>query len=140
MFRFNVQWKIILVRFNFVKLVLFLFYSCQSLFTFLMLHSLSLFLFNPFCLLDGKGRVLTIFLTFSISCWNKISLWIKWVFLVDIRLVYESNLKNLGKKVFLMIKNCIKHFILLFDIFVRLYYFCIVYVENKYLIDALYFP
>ena len=68
MFWFSVQWKIILVRFNFVKLVLFFILLMPVIVhVFNVAFSFTIF-FNLFCLLDGKGRVLTIFLTFSISC------------------------------------------------------------------------
>ena len=37
-------------------------------------------------------------------------------------------------------KLCRIHFMLLFDIFYWLYFLCVVYIDNNYFIDPLYFP
>ena len=88
----------ILVRFNFVKLGLF--YSTHSShrshffnvpFTFTLV-------FNLFCLLYEKGRVLQYFelCISSISCWNRL---VNELNLTNFeRLIYELNMKNVGEK------------------------------------------
>ena len=83
--------------------------------------------FNLVCLLNETGRMLQYFELL--------------VFLAEIKLVNELNLRSVGNIInFLDDKNLFRlNFILLFSIFYWLFYFCIVYIENKYFIDPLFF-
>ena len=63
------------------------------------------------------------------------------VFPAEIKLVFELNLRSVGNIInSLNDKNLFRlNFILLFSIFYWLFYFYIVYIENKYFIDPLFF-
>lgn len=125
----NFQYNTILflVCFSFVKLVLFYSaHSCHCSRVFNVAFAFTI-VFNLFCLLNEKSSVTDFEL---------------WIFPAEIRVVYDSNLKNLGEKwLCLRIKKlCRIHFILLFGIFYWSYCFCIIYIESKYFIGPLYFP
>ena len=83
--------------------------------------------FNLVCLLNETGRVLQYFELL--------------VFPVEIKLVCELNLRSVGNIInFLNDKNLFSlNFILLFSIFYCLFCFYMVYIENKYFIDPLFF-